>query len=492
MSRRTLAKVAAWSALVLLAACGPAAETVRPEPPLRNVLLVTIDTLRADYVHAYGFQQETTPQIDALAARGVLFENAVAASSVTAPSHATIMTSRYPREHSIGVVNGGSRLEGGETLAERFGDAGYDTAAFVGNIVLRPLIGLDRGFALYDAELPSREPNRPRYFERNAEATSLAAIDWLRRPRDDTPFFLWVHYQDPHGPYTPPSPYLDAFREVAGVRAGPLEPLDRHSGVGGIPYYQKLDGVDRAAEYARRYAAEIAYADHWIGRLLEAAEEAGAGRGTVVLLTADHGESLGEDGFYFQHGHATTPELARSPFVLAAPGVRPARRREAVHHVDVMPTLLELAGLPVPAEASGLSLAPFLASGEPIPERVLFCDIGRETAAYSGDSYLRIRGSPELWGDWAAGRSKATGEPPETLLVLDAYRREATGEWTEVDPEARLVDAAKVYLKKWTPVAPLGKPTEEEEERLRALGYLAPEPEDEPHGGERTLEELAP
>lgn len=480
MSRRTFAIAAAWSALVALAACDPAPETAQPEAPLRNVLLVTVDTLRADYIHAYGFPLENTPQIDALAARGVLFENALAAASATAPSHATIMTSRYPREHSIGAVNGGSRLEGGETLAERFRASGYDTAAFVGNFVLRPRIGLDRGFALYDAELPTRELNRERFFERDAEATTLRAIDWLRNPRPDgAPFFLWVQYQDPHGPYTPPSSYLESFPEVAGARARPLAPLDGNSGVGGIPRYQKLEGVDRVSEYLDRYAAEIAYADHWIGRLLEAAEEEGAERGTVILLTADHGESLGENGFYFQHGHATTPELARSPFVLVAPGLAPARRREAVHHVDVTPTLLELAGLPVPADASGLALAPFLASSQPIPERVLFCDIGRETSAYAGDTFLRIRGSPKLWGDWAAGRSDAPGEPPESLLVVDAYRRQSPEDgWTEVEPEARLLEAAKAYLMKAVPIVQVAEPTEEDKARLRALGYLPPEPED--------------
>jgi arylsulfatase A-like enzyme len=152
-------------------ACAPG-----PEPPRPDVLLITIDTLRADYVHAYGFAEQNTPAIDALADRGVLFENAIAAATLTAPAHASIMTSRYVHEHSIGSRNGDTRLEGLPTLAERFADAGYETAAFVSNVVLRRRIGLDRGFGVYDDELPSSEGNREFYFERLAEATATRAL----------------------------------------------------------------------------------------------------------------------------------------------------------------------------------------------------------------------------------------------------------------------------------------------------------------------------
>ncbi|MCP4906588.1 MAG: sulfatase-like hydrolase/transferase, partial [bacterium] len=153
--------------LVFVFACTPAEERSRPD-----VLLITIDTLRADYVHAYGFPLEITPSIDALAERGVLFENAIAAATLTAPAHASIMTSRYVREHSIGSRNGDTRLDELSTLAESFSEAGYATAAFVSNAVLRRRIGLDRGFDTYDDELPSREQNRGNYFERIAEETA--------------------------------------------------------------------------------------------------------------------------------------------------------------------------------------------------------------------------------------------------------------------------------------------------------------------------------
>ena len=498
MDRRTLA--IAVIGLAGLAACEPSSQApdasggTRAKPKItqpHSVLLITVDTLRADHVRAYGSDMALTPAIDALAARGVLFENVIAAASVTAPSHASILTSRFPREHTIGTVNGTTRLEGGETLAERFRAAGYATAAFVGNFVLRPVIGLDRGFAVYDADLPTTEPNRSKRFERNAEATARRALAWLRTPRQE-PFFLWVQFQDPHGPYTPPAAFLDATPPPAGESRDNLPALDQNSGTGGIPRYQQLAGVDRTTEYKRRYAAEVAYADHWIGRLLEAAEIAAGERGLVILLTADHGESLGEAGFYFQHGHATTPELALAPLVISAPGLAPARRSDDVHHVDVMPTALALAGLPVPDDASGLSLVPFLESGDPLPERVLFCDIGRETGAYAGDTYLRVRGSLLLWGTWAAGRAdraagradaaagqanraagraERTGDPPDDLLVLEGYRYDDRG-WNAAPADPLLLAKVKDYLESAIEVVWIDEPSEDDKAQLRALGYL--------------------
>jgi arylsulfatase A-like enzyme len=479
MSPRPVSALTLAAALALaLPACERSESAGAAPPPLRDVLLVTVDTLRADWVHAYGFALETTPELDALAARGVLFENAIAAAAFTAPSHASIMTSRSVRQHSIGAQNGTSRLVGGTTLAERFRAAGYETAAFVSNFVLRPVIGLDRGFQLYDADLSTPERNRPHFLERSAGDTTARALAWLAQ-RGARPFFLWVHYQDPHGPYTPPSPWDRRFPPVpvsGHDRELPLLPTN--AGTGGIPRYQALAGEDLPSHYGALYAGEIAYADHWIGRLVAAAEARAGDRGLVVLLTADHGESLGEQGFYFQHGQATTPELARVPFLLLAPGLRPERRSEGVHHVDVMPTLLELAGLPPAPEASGLSLAPFLRADQPIPERPLFCDVGDEVGVYQGDDYERIRGSVELWSDWEAGRSEAPGSPPDSLLVLDAFRRPSRSEavWRKQAAPDGLSPAVRDYLVQETPVAPLAEePSQEDQARLRALGYLPPE-----------------
>ena len=261
--------------------------------PIENVLLVSVDTLRADFVHAYGFEQPDTPNMDALAARGALFEEAFAAATLTAPAHASIMTSRWARHHSIGTRNGETRLEGAVTLAEAFRKAGYATAAFVSNVVLRRRSGLDRGFDVYDDDLTQGEANRLAFFERSAERTVRGALAWLD-DSPDAPLFLWVHLQDPHGPYTPPDAYRGRLAEVPLRAKRPLGPLSGNTGRAGIPAYQVLEGVRKTAVYAQRYAEEVMFADEWLGNLVSAFERHSASHRAIVLLTADHGESMGE------------------------------------------------------------------------------------------------------------------------------------------------------------------------------------------------------
>jgi arylsulfatase A-like enzyme len=328
--------------LIALTALVPAGCTPTPRPP--NVLLVTVDTLRPDHLGAYGFPGESSPHVDALAGRSVVFERAIAASSRTAPSHASLFTSRWIRDHSIGYRNGSTRLGDEPTLAMLLSEAGYDTAAFVGNTMLRRRVGLDRGFRIYDDALPDGEPNRP-VFERIAEKTTPLATEWLNRSRS-RPFFLWVQYNDPHGPYTPPAGYAEPFAAEGSPSEEPLPALDVQRGLHGIPAYQVFGEERRPGQYRARYAGEIRYFDAWLGRLLEAAEGTGGGREMIVVITADHGESQGEDGFYFSHGYATTPNLVHVPLLLHAPDLPAGRVRTLVHHVDVLPTLLELLGLP--------------------------------------------------------------------------------------------------------------------------------------------------
>ena len=446
------------SALLGLQACSS-------EPVRRSVLLITVDTLRADYVHAYGFSLESTPRIDALASEGVLFENAIAAATVTVPAHASIMTSRYAREHSVGTLNGQTKLEGGVTLAEHLHDAGWQTAAFVSNVVLRRRSGLDRGFDVYDDELDAGEVNRRDHFERIAEHSVRRALEWLSA-RDERPFFLWVHLQDPHGPYTPPVPYLGRLGEVNLRAKQALPVLDVSMGRAGIPDYQHIEGLERPGEYAGRYAEEILYADHWIGELVFAAERASARFGLVIALTADHGESMGEWGWFFQHGHATTPDLAWVPFILKAPGLASARVHELVSHVDVAPTLLELAGAPILSEARGLSLVPYLARGAPLPERVVFCDTEGEVGAYAANGYLRAVGPA------ASSRPGRTDEP----LHFEAMHRTDRGEWRPspvIETEQQLLTR---YVASPAPLSAAGPMAPEHIEQLRALGYLSDSP----------------
>jgi len=425
-----------------------------------NVLLITIDTLRADHLHSYGFPLETSPNLDALAAESVVFERAIAAASSTAPAHASIMTSKYVRQHSVGYLNGGAVLAGATTLADVFREAGYRTAAFVSNDVLQRRTGLDRGFESYDDELRKRLPNRM-LFERVAEDTTQSALHWLGSI-GEAPFLLWVHYIDPHGPYTPPAEFLGSFQldPIPGER--PLPVLPDVSGYRGIPDYQAIEGLSLPSEYQSRYADEILYADHWIGRLLEAVDSISGE--TIVLVTADHGESLGEHERYFVHFWTTTPENAHVPLILRAPGLSAERRRELVSHVDVMPTLLELAGLELPLGLSGVPLGPYLRQGLPMPDRHVFCDVGRELTAYRGDGFVRLTGAKKAY-------STSTQVDDGLSSRTSRYAWDDDGSWSRVASEVPLEEAILAYARRVTPMKISPRLGPEMRKRLRALGY---------------------
>ena len=442
-----------------VAGCGDAPAPGGPA----DVLLITVDTLRADHLSSYGFPFETSPEIDALADEGVLFETPIAAAGRTIPSHVAIMTSRYTREHSVGYLNGGSRLTDASTLAERFRAAGYETAAFVGNVLFTRETGLERGFDVYDRDLDSSERNRPHVAERQAEGTSSRALAWLRArtPRGDRPpLFLWVHYQDPHGPYAPPPDAEGRFDVPSGPDDRPLPFADDNEGIG-IPAYQAIPGLTRTNEYRSRYADEIFYADAWIGRLLRAFDERSDGSG-VVALTSDHGESFGENGRHFVHTYTTTPEIAHVPMILRAPSLAPDRRSEVVSHVDLLPTLLDLAGLPVPEDVSGVALGPVLRDGAAMPDRFVYCDNGTQVSAYKGDTFVLAVDAETAWdggaeitrfwpsrwqGDWRAKTWKAIPAPPP-LRDFKRYLAHA-------EPMDRLPPAEEEFVR-----------------QLRAMGYV--------------------
>lgn len=430
-------------------ACGP-----KPPP---NVLLVTVDTLRPDRLGAYGYPGQSSPNFDAIAARSVVFDRAIAASSRTAPSHATLFTSRWVKDHSVGYRNGSTRLGDEPTLATFLAGAGYETAAFIGNSMLRRRVGLDRGFEHFDDQLPDSEVNRAEFFERVAARTTPRAVEWLA-DRSDRSFFLWVQYNDPHGPYTPPEGYSEAFAVEDQLMEAELPALEGQRGIGGIPAYQVIGAERRPGQYRARYAGEVRYFDTWLGRLLEAAEAADDGRGLIVVITADHGESLGEDGIYFSHGYATTPNLVHVPLLLHAPGIPPGRVADLVHHVDVLPTLLELLDQPLPEGLAGLSLVPLLQGRAALPERTVFADVGAEVSAYRGDRLLRTRLGGEL-GGMQAGERRAlvwnedgTTSPAEETRALAESMAEYSAMRAPMQKAVELDDGGRA--------------------RLRALGYL--------------------
>jgi choline-sulfatase len=448
------------ASLLSITGCGPSGEPIRPD-----VLLITVDTLRADQVGAYGGGSLATPGIDAIAGTGVVFDRAIAAASRTVPAHASIMTSRNTRGHSVGFGNGETTLRGAPTLAEEFARAGYRTGGFVGNILLTRRTGIGTGFETYDDALDTPEINRPDVVERLAGATTDRAIEWLRVD-DARPAFLWVHYQDPHGPYTPPEEDLTSFR--APPPAGEIElPLgDGNQDRGAIPPYQALPDIRHPSEYVARYAAEIHYADREIERLVAAAEERAGVRPLVLLITADHGESLGEAGHYFMHTHATTPDVAHVPLIIRAPGLAPARFATTVGHVDVMPTLLELAQIEIPSGIEGHALGPVARGEEDLPERFVYCDIGTQLGAYDEDGFVFATGLASPWripGKRDARMDRIRGE---------RFRWVPGGPWRAEDsgPVALPPEIAR-YVGEAVEMAPIAKPDVDLQEQLRALGY---------------------
>ena len=348
----TARRVCAGAFALFAIACGEAADTPATNgaslPP--DLVLVTVDTLRPDRLACYGGTPGVGARLCSLADEGIRYVWAFATAPATAPSVASILTSRYPSQHGVTEFAASRLADAAVTVGEALREAGYDTAAFVGNPVLDASRNLGQGFERYDARMTRAERNRPGLTERDARALTDAALAWLAGAR--APFFLWVHYQDPHGPYDPP----DAPAQPFDAGPGPTLPvLADHSGRGGIPAYQALPGVVRAGSYATFYENEIRYLDRHMARLFDALRA--TGRPTGILLTADHGEAFGEDGYFFAHGHSLGLDQIRVPLLWRPPGGAAARSlHSAVSTVSVAPTLLSAAGIAAPASFVGRPL----------------------------------------------------------------------------------------------------------------------------------------
>lgn len=310
---RVFAALALWVATSL--GCLPSRPMPGADAP--SVLLVSVDTLRADRVGAYGARYGATPVIDGLSAEGLRCEKAMSPVPITLPAHATLLTGLYPPRHGV-RHNGIFRLaQERVTLAERFRDAGYATAAIVGAVVLERRYGLDQGFDRYDDHFGGTQANPTGYLERPAADVTAAALRWLGET--DGPFFLFVHYYDPHAEYRPPAPFAERF-------AG------------------------------RPYEGEVAAVDASIGTLLDALRAQGRFERTVVVVTSDHGESLGEHAER-THSYGLYDATLSVPLVLRGPGVPAGTTLYGVTSLaSVAPTLLRLAGLPALEASDGEDL----------------------------------------------------------------------------------------------------------------------------------------
>lgn len=323
------------------------------DPP-PNILLITLDTTRADRLGCYGYAAAHTPRLDELAGRSVLFERAYAPAPLTLPSHASILTGLWPPEHGIPSNGQYALTESIPTLTEAFRLNRYATAAFVAALVLDSRFGLDRGFQLYDDDLSSAEPSREeleRY--RDGKLVVDAASRWLGEHHESqhkTPFFCWVHLFDPHDPYLP---HRDEFGETFDERL---------------------------------YDGEIAYVDMLVGRLLDRLKETKLDEHTIVVVVGDHGESLGEHG-EVTHGYMLHEPALRVPLIMYDPrrDDSPYRVETPVSLVDLYPTLADAAAIESKNNTSGTTLAPALV-GETINPRDCY--------AMTDEPYLEAQWSP--------------------------------------------------------------------------------------------------
>lgn len=348
-----LARVCLMALVSLSLACD------HPVEEARQLILISVDTLRADHLGAYGQPLALTPNIDVLAEASTVFTWAYAPSSYTLPSVSALLTGRYPEE--VGVTTNRHVLaQGVPTLATILLERGWRTGAVVSNFVLGPAVGVDRGFELFDASLPQREAARP-VPERIAKHTTDAALKMLDvlSGEGQERVFLWVHYQDPHGAYTPPPGYRERY--LAHERTAPdgrrrLKRARGYLSVGRIPEYQFVEEQHEVAFYRAGYDGEIRYLDEEIGRLLRAVDRHRPADETILVFTADHGEALGEADFWFAHGEYLIQPLVHVPLMLRLPTQLPQLRTDVASLLDVLPTLAQALGFPPPPGVRGRDL----------------------------------------------------------------------------------------------------------------------------------------
>ncbi len=443
---------------LLLAALFPScAPEARP-----SVVVIMIDTLRADHLGCYGFDRELSPRLTRLAGEGILFENAWAASPWTGPSVAAVVTGLYPDEVGIHGLFDPLPPEA-DTLAERLGREGYDTAAIISNAIVSEVYGHDQGYTFFHhqgyrktKEAGEEDGDRkPRYPFFTADKVTDRALSWLAGAGEE-PFFLYVHYTDPHEPYLAPPEWID---RVLGDR----DAVDAELLLDARFTREELT-AGQLASIRGYYEAEIAFADHEVGRLLDALPE-----DTLIVITGDHGEEFREHGF-FLHGHTLFEELIHIPLIFAGPGIsRGIRVSEPVSHVDICPTLLDVAGGERDERLAGRSLVPFFSGGfsdldPPDPPRTLFsvleCRDKHILSARRGPWKLLLL--PEKKQRYLLNLEKDPGEkrtlnPRKHKDIVSDLSRAISARVRRVVPTSAAADGALEEMRK---------------EQLRSIGYI--------------------
>jgi arylsulfatase A-like enzyme len=417
-----------------------------------NVLLIVIDTLRADHLGCYGYDRDTSPNIDRLSETGVLFENAYCQSPVTSPSVASIFTSKHPRSH--GVSRCGHVLAPTfPTLPEMLKGNGFKTAGFISSFVLGSQFGLARGFDHFDEEFSaegsslffndSESPRQDVAFDQTGDITTRKALKWMRKNRGDA-FFLFIHYFDPHGPYGSPKQFVKRFPEEA---------------------YQPI------GEVVARYDDDIRFVDAEVGNVIRGLNDEGLIDSTLIIVTADHGEGLGEHG-QKEHGGLLYDEQTRIPLIVSLPGVVPENLKieHNVQTVDILPTVLDFVGVENDADFSGASLMKLIQGTEKSFDRPVFLE--RRYSVPPGDprranipEYIGVRHKNKKYF-WSPQRGR------EELYDVVADARELHN-IAEDDPET--AENLRAMLDRWRKAEGPGsdqKINQETREKLKALGYV--------------------
>jgi arylsulfatase len=461
---------AVW--LLLLMGCQASPRSAKPTVAAgvtHNVLLITIDALRADHLGIYGYDRKTSPHIDALARAGTVFEQAYTYWPKTRGSFVMMLTGRYPSQNGYSKKH--PQLLGfNPTLAEVLRTAGYRTEAVVDNPNVAASYGYAKGFDRYREtwEEPALETEMDR-----TRAITEDAVRFLRERGRDRPFLLWLHYVNPHAPYTPPPPFDTAFLDERSRQGGTLPVVNGLHG--GIPKQWAAEGQDRLGYYVAQYDGEIAAADEQVGRVLQALRESGDWDNTVIVLLSDHGESLGEHDYYFDHGEDLFDPCLRVPLIVVAPGAPPGLHRETLAStLDVVPTVLDAVKVSYPPGLAGVSLLPEIEAREAASRERLFAGNERNLAGTLDRRYKLVATPTEngrrigLYdrsvdpGETREMGEASPGQKERLRAELLRFLKERDAEWerTAALVEGRAEEAAEM--------------TRPACERLKAMGYLDP------------------
>lgn len=473
--------------VVLLAAGCVRSESADSPPPAEgkrpNLLLITVDTLRADHLSSYGYRLPTSPNLDRFAEDGVRFADATVPWPKTWPAVASMLTGKYPVTTGVRLYPRRPLPQDHDTLAELLGRSGYETAAVVANVNASSKFGFDQGFDTFVESWEEglqqatgrtdfeSDPGEVKQFT-GARVVTNQALTLLEDLAGEQPFFLWLHYIDPHGPYRPPAEYASLWEGEYPVSEVPFE---------AIPLYQRQrdeqgNPITDISHYIANYDREIRFFDDQLERLLAEVARRDLRQDTLIVLTSDHGESLDDDQYLLEHGAAPYQPTAGVPLVFVFPGRVPKGRvvDVPVGLIDLLPTLFDVLGLEVPASAQGESLVATWSEERTPPAEYVFMESG----SYE-PSQLSVRK-----GKWKLARLRAARDRMQfdreefELYDLDADPGEDIDRSSE-HPD--IVAELRRALDRWraeTPAydGPEQAAMKELDERthsmLRALGYV--------------------